>query len=171
MSERNIKDRQWWPSDYADEVMPAGMAAPQDWLIPMPGGVPGFTLASQYHDSKEEEAERISDGDLTFEPLVDGERIEFMAYDDFGDLRLNIAADGSFTVVSGTLDPRADHFWEWFNHDGPSGDSLEEFAKQYAESDGAGEDVNVGMGSWSHTETFAVQIADGKAALVSAGTA
>lgn len=170
MTDRETKDRQWWPSDYVDEVVPTSMDSPQAWIIPIPGA-PGFTLASPYHDDKAEEAERMGDGDLTFHPLTDGQKIAFTAYDDFGDLRININADGTFVIVSGTLDPRADHFWEWFNNEGPMGDSLEEFAKQYAENDGAGEDVNVGMGSWSHTETFAVQIKDGAATLVTAGTA
>lgn len=168
---REIQDRRWWPTDYADERMPAGMASPQDWVIPMPGNAGAFTLASMYHDDKVEEAERLGDGDLSFDPITDGEKIEFMAYDDFGDLKLNITADGSFSILSGTLHADATHFFEWFNTDGPSGDTLEEFAKSYAESDGAGEDVHVGMGSWSHSETYMVQIKDGAATLVSAGSA
>ncbi len=164
---REIKDRQWWPSEYADEVMPGSFDSPQGWLMPMPDGSGGFTIKSPHHDSPEDEREEA----WKFEALTDGEKIEFTAYDDFGDLSVNIAADGTYTIVNGVLDPRATHFWEWFNNEGPAGDTLAEFAKMYAESEGAADDVHVGMGSWSHTETFAVQIKDGAATLVSAGNA
>jgi hypothetical protein len=167
---RELKDRQWWPDDYVDEVVPTSRATPQAWIIPMPAGG-GFTLASAYHDDPKEQADRLSDGDISFEPLKDGQQLKFVAFDDFGDLHISVAADGSYVILSGTLDPRADHFWEWFNNEGPLGDSLEEFAKEYAESDGAADEIHVGMGSWSHTETFEVQIKDGSATLVSAGAA
>lgn len=163
---RELKDRQWWPSDYMDEVLPTSFDSPNGWLQPMPDGG-GFTIKSPHHDDPQDERER----EWKFEPLADGQKVKFCAYDDFGDLTVNIHKDGSFVIVAGVLDPRASHFWEWFNNEGPMGDSLEEFARIYAELEGAADGVNVGTGSWSHSETFAVQIKDGQATLVSAGTA
>lgn len=84
-------------------------------------------------------------------------------------ISIQVSVNGNYKVP--VTVPNASHFFEWFNPEGPTGDTLEEFAQQYAESEGAGEGVHVGMGDWSHTEIFAVQITDGKATLVSAGTA
>lgn len=164
---REIAGRQWWPSDYMDEVMPTSFATPEGWLRPLPNGDGGFTIASPYHDDPAEEAERA----WPFSPLTDGEKVEFCYCDDLGDIEMSIAADGTYEIHSGTVHPKATHFHEWFNVDAGWGDTIEEFAKNYAAETGTADRIQVGMADWSGSQTFSVKIEGGNASLDPAGVA
>lgn len=160
--------RRWWPTDYMDEVMPPGMENPEGWIVPLPNSDTGaFTVASPYHDDPAEEAER----EWKFAALAEGQNLEFCYCDDLGDLVMSIKADGSYVIHEGQVHPDASQFAEWFNPEGASGDTIEEFAKLYAETDGAADHIRVNQANWSHSQTFHFTIQGGKPVLQPAGNA
>lgn len=159
----------WWPSDYIDEGMLPGMATPDAWLRRMPNG-DGWTIASPYYDDAKEEIER----EWKFEPLANGQRVEFVFCQQLGTVDVTVNPDGTFEA-HGPVNPDATWFWDddQRGDDCPAGDNIEEFAKFYVEGMRPTEPtrVTVGCSHWSEGKTYSVKIEVDVATLEEAGMA
>jgi hypothetical protein len=76
---------EWWPYALMDEAMPAGRDNPDAWLDTLPDGRPFLAGGDD-------------DGRLESQPLADGERVEFIRCDTYGQAELVIRRDGSWSV-------------------------------------------------------------------------
>jgi hypothetical protein len=77
----------WIPVDFMDEGGPSPRDDKEDWLARLDDGAPCLRCMDAW----------AGDEPLTH-PLKDGETVEFSKFTDFGSARLDLNADGSFTV-------------------------------------------------------------------------
>ncbi|MGB3415737.1 MAG: hypothetical protein WBA36_03615 [Mesorhizobium sp.] len=163
--------RRWWPHDLVDEVMPLGLAKPEDWLKPDANGV--TTIHADHVDDK-----------TVLARLVPGSVVEFLWYENRGWVDIRLMPDGTWSLEDtrdgGTIDmftgqaasppPPAARIEDanWFAAAGDYEtmmDSMDGFAEGYAENepsiDPDGLRVQVDMAFWSDPVKFRVS-ADGK---------
>jgi|SRR5579885_763036 len=134
------KQRHWWPADWADEVMPPGRPAPDDFIIDADGH---YWLGYAF------DAKDASDQDKRYfsRRLERGDIVNFISCDDLGEAEIAIKSDGSFDIVSGAISPAATHFWCPGDMDTLAG-SIEAFARQYV-GDECPAIVTLAMARWS----------------------
>lgn len=73
----------WWPTDYCDEVMPAGRADPDAWIVVRPGGAIGsaWMIASDFDEPP-------------VWSLADGAIVSFVSREIHDEIKLTLTADG-----------------------------------------------------------------------------
>jgi len=137
-----MTQREWWPSDYADEVMPPGRESPSAWIR----GPRGDTYELAGADDDIEGAERDDDHPRIVRP---GEVIDFVWCESLGTVEVTIFPDGAHRV-HGVVPAHATHFWlagdpESLAHDIPS------FVRRYRETEDVPEPVRetVRLAQWS----------------------
>jgi hypothetical protein len=157
--------REWWPACLMDEWMPQGRRAPQDWLKPDAAGVTTFWW-------DESEAEPRAAG-----TAAPGETVAFCWHERRGRVTIRLMPGGAWSIegdaraahvpdlFTGEVKPDlpaariddATHFWEASDAE-TTADSMDEFARNYAEPMPPAEDgdlVEVSMGRWGE-ERFTV---------------
>ena len=137
-----MAQREWWPADWADEVMPPGRSSPDDFLIDAEGHYfLGYRLDAT--DVTEHEKRYFNRG------LDCGDIIEFVCCDSLGHIEVTINPDGTYKT-SDSVPERATHFWVPGDTD-TLADSLSSFAECYAENDDIKEPVTetVALAWWS----------------------
>jgi len=129
--------RVWIPEEYLDEVTPPGRASPSEWIE---DNVAGRALAPAWDFEKSAPI-----------ALERGQVVNFYWCDTHGHVLIRLQRDGSFKILSGAVEPAATHFWRVGDPESLA-DTLEEFAKQEAQSIPGGEDIadiDVQMATWS----------------------
>ena len=125
----------WWPLEYADEVMPPGRANPNAWIKEY--GMDGAVLFTS-------EPDYTSDG----RKVRIGSVVTFLPWTFLSNVVLRIKRDGSFTVMSGAVDPQANCFVAQGDHDMQM-DHAAEFARAFADlMDDDETDVLVAQSRW-----------------------
>lgn len=111
--------REFLPYDYLDESIPALRATPTVWIVRMPGDA--FALAPLYED---DEPDRF---------LKAGDLVAFCWTENYGTVEIDVASGGSFTVVSGTIDRRANCVRAEFDND-TIDESVESLARNWIDN-------------------------------------
>lgn len=158
--------RKWIPANLLDEIPPAMLASPQDWLQPMPNGT-GFTLKSAFHDDEEQEAAC----GWKFVALTCGQRVDFVWFEDYGQVDVVVRKDGTFDILD-SVDPRADYFSVHLTD--IVGGSIADVVKELIDTDGLEEDVErVAISTYHYSDpvAFSFDIVDGNPCFTEAGTA
>lgn len=127
-------NRKWWPVEWGDEVMPPSRPSPDSFIINANGH---FWLGYAF------EATDVTHSEKRFysRSLQPGEIVEFLYCDDLPEIEIEIEQGGAdFTIVKGALDPSANEFWDGCDSD-TWADSLETFAKNYAENERGSTDI------------------------------
>lgn len=135
-------ERQWWPLDWADEVMPPGRLSPEGFLIEADGDYYlGYALDAE--DASEQEKRHLS------RKIASGDIVKFICCEQFGEIDITINPDGTFT----TDEPpptRANRFMVQYDPD-TMADNLETFVKYYIENEALSEPrtETLSMAWWS----------------------
>lgn len=142
--------RQWLPSQWLDEVVPAPQENPDAFIRPLGGG--SFELRAP--DEPEEDGFFVA-------PLVPGQVVEFSAFDDYGMMELTLNEDRTFTTAE-PVPAEATHFMMYMEPDTISG-SLEELVRNLDEPVDAGP-FTVLAYSWAHHTSYRLDVdSDGTA--------
>lgn len=151
--------RRWWPGEYADEIMPGGTDAPDEWIV-------GFCGASWIIGSPQEDERK----DYTCFLVLPGAEVGFSWHEPRGHDTLTIFPDGTWKLAA---DEPAD--WTFvFDLDDyeNSDDSLDGLARINAHMHDLrkGDEpitLEVGFAKWGHTP-FRLEVKDREAKLVPA---
>jgi hypothetical protein len=122
LPERAAPEHQWWPLEWADEVMPPGRSSPDGFLIYADGNYYlGYALDAK--DVSEKEKRYFS---RKIEP---NEIVKFICCDRLGEINITINPDGTF-ITDAPAPVRANNF---MIHDDPDtlAEDLETFVKNY----------------------------------------
>lgn len=136
--------RTWLPADYLDEVIPTPRPSPSDWIITLPGDAYALAPAEDDHEPRE--------------ILKAGDVVEFYWTESYGTVDIDIRAAGTFAVVGGTVDPRANCVRADFDNDTVD-DSVASLAENWIEN---GRDPGVfvvDQYSWSKGEDYRFETA------------
>ncbi|MBI1213601.1 MAG: hypothetical protein GC190_19255 [Alphaproteobacteria bacterium] len=163
--------KQWWPTDYCDEVMPHPRSAPDDWIVPMPGEPGAFAIESPLVGQGGAEPTNIA---WKHTRLLEGTPLKFFYYEYLGPAEITVSPDGEFTVEK-RPPPDASWFYEAsaFSDAMVSGDTLEEFVRDYISDQKPNQSrvVALGCGYWSEEKVFSFDIQNGEPVLTEAGSA
>jgi hypothetical protein len=151
--------RLWWPTDWADEVMPCGRPTPDEFII----DAEGFYYLGYALDAKD-----VGEHDKRYfnSELKPGAIVQFICSDDLGGVTVEIHRDGRYTVVEGEVVAHATHFWSAGDSD-TLADSMAEFARMVAENDSGldipwPQTVPVRMAWWSDSVPHEFKVFDAK---------
>jgi hypothetical protein len=143
MSDQSTNGREWWPLEWADEVMPPSRPSPDGFIICADGHwYLGYAFDATYVNDHEKRyfSQAINAGDI----------VKFICCDELGSIDVTINPDGTF-AADGSVPERATHFWEPGNFD-TLGDTLAEFVRGYLDTCDpldAPATVTVAMAWWS----------------------
>lgn len=148
--------RKWWPDNYADEIMPEGLFAPDDWIVGRVPAMAGAVLAPRERDEAHDYGCVI---------VAEDEVVSFMWVEPRGATTITIFADGTWR---GSVPDDFTHCWE----DGEieqSGDTVDEVVRNILNLDplGKGDEVDVDLRfcKWGDAD-FRLAVEDGRAKFV-----
>lgn len=140
----NARKIEWWPIHAADEMMPPGLESPSEFIFEK-----GGELFVGYRD----DAELVTDAERGFinRKIAAGDIVGFIRCEALGSVEVEIKEDGTSSVITGTVNERATHFW---NGD-TLADSMPEFVEVVRQCHGASDfplRQAVRMAWWSDEE-------------------
>lgn len=137
--------RTWLPSEWLDEAIPTPQETPDAFIRALDDG--RFRLQPPGTD--------YDDDDFFRTDIVEGQIVEFSACDDYGEIRVEIAEDRSYTLL--------DHFPDGATQFWIPGDaytmthSIEEMVNNTLEPLEPGEHT-LGAYSWEHSASFRFEV-------------
>lgn len=152
-----MRAREWWPLDWADEVMPHGRGAPDEFIVDTGGH---YWLGYAF------DAEGVSDFDKRYysKALERDEIVNFICCDELGEVEVTINPDGTYSV-SGDVPERATHFCKIGDPDTLIEGSLKEFVAAWHDMEPPSEPVTiaVAMAWWSDALPYKLTLTYGAA--------
>lgn len=163
--------RQWWPADWADEVMPPGLTSPDAFIHPLPlDDRMSFMLC--YEDGEAE-----ADNEFYRLAVSPGEIVPFICCDPLGEIEVEIRPAGTYAAL-GEVPANATHFCIGGDPD-TLAHTLKDFVDQFVANapsrDPADGDlparVEISMAWWSDALPHKLVVEDGKACFIAVSAA